>query len=237
MVFRFSKAFNALLLTNFIRFRSDLTITIANFGIEINKMKTIVTILLFFSSLMLTAQDEKFLLEGKVVDQEGQPIPDVYVINLNGHYRDISRLNGVFALWVTPTDSLVFTHISYFRKEVKVYSIMINPTVELESEHVHVPEIRVSPGAMTDLDRAQANLSFLNQYNVPSFTKIDPSNNNPVSSIVRENDRIMRTEASSISIVRFSPSDIIGDLIKKTKKKDYQTDYHSTRKVKKPENR
>jgi len=197
-------------------------------------MKKLFTILLLFNCLALAAQQEKFLVQGKIVDENGESLPDVYIINLSTHDRDISRDNGFFALWVTPSDSLLFSHISFYRKILKVPSIMINPIVKMESEHIGMQEIVVSPNRKTDMDRAKDNLSFLKAYEVPPFQKINPDNNSPVITIATENNRIMRVEASSVSIFRFSPSDVMGRLIRRTKNKRV-SDYDSTRKVMKPE--
>lgn len=197
-------------------------------------MKKLTTILLLFTCLTLAAQQEKFLIEGKVVDERGESLPDVYIINLVSHDKDISRDNGFFALWVSPGDSLLFSHISFFRKVLKVSSVMINPIVKMESEHIGMEEIVISPNQKTDLDRARENLSFLKDYEVPQYQKINPDNNSPVNMMMTENNRMMRTEASSVSIFRFSPSDIMGKIIRRSRNKRV-SDYDFSRKVKHPE--
>ena len=53
----------------------------------------------------------------------------------------------------------------------------------------------------------------------------------PVATIMTENNDLMRTEAASVSIARFSPSENIGKLFTKLKKKDSSDDYFSTRKT------
>ncbi|WP_167605336.1 hypothetical protein [Maribellus sediminis] len=201
------------------------------------KKKRILRILFLFmflfSGLVSEAQHEAFLIEGRIVDQNGMAIPDVYVVNLRNHDKDISRDNGVFTIWVTPSDSLVLSHISYIRKVVRVQTILVNPMIEMYSEHINVPEIRVSPEQISDLDRANDNLKFINQYEVPAFTKISADQQNPVSAVITENNRQMRVEAASVSIVRFSPSDVLGKVFVKARN-DRTKDYHSTRQVKEP---
>jgi hypothetical protein len=188
-----------------------------------------------FSGLTIQAQQDAFLIEGRVVDQDGKAVPDVYVVNLRNHDRDISRENGVFSVWVVPSDSLVLSHISYIRKVVSAHSILVNPMIKMYAEQVNVPEIRISPEQISDLDRAKENLKFLNEYDVPNFTKITTDEQDPVSTMVTENNRLMRSEASSISIARFSPSDVLGKIIVKSRKNDHlYDDYSSTREVKTP---
>ncbi len=194
-------------------------------------MRTVTTLVFLFCVAMTFAQEKQFLLQGQVLDQAGKAVSDVYVVNLNNYEKDISRTNGVFSIWVLPGDSLVFSHISYSRKVKSVSSILIDPHVTMVSEHVAIPEIIVNPEQKSDLENARDNLKFLNDYDPPKFEKIDPSQNDPVSATLRENNRIMRVEAASVSILRFSPSTIVGNLFKNKRKRDRQFDYKSTRKV------
>jgi len=186
-----------------------------------------------FSGLISQAQHEAFLVEGRIVDQNGMAIPDVYVVNLRNHDKDISRDNGVFTIWVNPSDSLVLSHISYIRKVVRVQTILINPMIEMYSELINVPEIRVSPQQISDLDRAGYNMRFMDDYKVAEYTKIKAEQQDPIISIATANNNLMRVEAASVSIVRFSPSDALGKIFVKTRN-DRTKDYHSTRQVKEP---
>ncbi|WP_340110933.1 hypothetical protein [Maribellus mangrovi] len=192
------------------------------------------TFAFLFSGLASQAQHDAFLIEGRVVDENGIAIPDVYVVNLRNHDRDISRDNGVFTIWVVPSDSLVLSHIAYTRRVASVHSILVNPLITLISEHVNVPEIRISPEQISDLDRANKNMEFINEYKVPEFSKISSDQQDPVTSIVTEHNSLLRSEATSLSLVRFSPSDVIGKVFVKARNKDHLTDYSSTRKVKTP---
>lgn len=199
------------------------------------KMKLILTSILLIASMSLFAQLKPFLIEGQVVDQNSNPIPDVYIVNLNSHEKDISRANGVFAIWVNPNDTLILSHISYFRETVTVHSLLINPIITMVAEDVNIPEIQISTNLLSDNDRAEKNLEFLNEYEAPGFSKIDVEDDpNPVNEIVTENNELMRSEASSVSIIRFSASESLNILYSKFKKKDPLTNYSSTRKVKKP---
>ncbi len=194
-------------------------------------MKTITTILLLLLCSITFAQEQKFLIEGKIVDETGNPITDVYIVNLNNHDKDVSHPNGIFAIWVSPGDSLILSHISYFRKIVSVHTLLINPIITLESENVDIPEVRVSPIQRSDVDRANQNLMFLEDYKAPVRMRVQDEESEPVSTLVTEHNSIMRSEASSVSLVRFSPSENIGKLFTKLKKKDQYEHYSSTRKT------
>lgn len=197
-------------------------------------MKKIFTLLLVFSGFLSTAQEKAFLLEAQIVDELMQPVTDVYVVNLNSHEKDISRNNGSFSIWVTPSDSLIFSHISYYRKVVKVYSLLLNPVVMLEAEEVNIPEIRISSEKPTDMERAEKNLEFLETFSPTIRERLKAEENTPVHTIMVANNNIMRTEAASIHIASFSPSETLGILFSKLKHKDPLTDYSSTRKVVQP---
>jgi len=198
-------------------------------------MRLLLTSILLLASVSLFAQLKPFLVEGQVIDQMTNPIPDVYVVNLNSHEKDISRQNGVFSIWVNPSDTLILSHISYFRKKISVHSLLVNPVVTMVAEDINIPEIQVSTNLITDNERAKQNLEFLDEYEVQNFSKIDVENEpDPVRDIMTENNDLMRSEASSISIVRFSPSESLSILYSKFRKKDPLTDYNSTKKVKQP---
>lgn len=195
-------------------------------------MKTLFTIL--FSVLFLTSlgQIKRFLIQGQVVDQNDEPISDVYIVNLDNHEKDISHHNGVFSVWVSPSDTLVLSHISYFRKTVSVHALLVNPKVQLISENVDIKEVTVSPEQTTDIDRAENNLSFINEYRPPLKMRMKSEEVNPVEATVTEHNDLMRSEAASLSLVRFSPSENIGKLFTRLRKKNQTDNYFSTRKTK-----
>lgn len=193
-------------------------------------MKTIFTIL--FSILFLSSfgQIKRFLIQGQIVDQNDNPISDVYVVNLDNHDKDISLKNGVFSIWVSPSDSLVLSHISYFRKIVSIHALLVNPKIELISENVDIPEVVVSPEQTIKVDEAKENLAFMKEYSPPIKFRMAEEESDPVTAIMTENNDLMRSEAASISIARFSPSENIGKLFTLWKK-NQSDDYFSTRKT------
>nr|WP_321354985.1 hypothetical protein [uncultured Draconibacterium sp.] len=200
-------------------------------------MKTITILLAITCCINAYAQDPPtFIIEGKTVNNEGLPIADVYVINPRTLEKDITRANGVFKLSVSAQDSLIFSHISYFRISVQVYNLLQNPVVKMESEDVQIPEVVVSPEQKTDLKRAQENLDFLNDYKPLKYNKMKPESD-PTTTIMTEHNRLMRTEAASVSLLPILgvPLKAIDKAVQKRKRrKMYRTDYYSTRKVKKP---
>uniref|UniRef100_UPI003216E535 hypothetical protein n=1 Tax=uncultured Draconibacterium sp. TaxID=1573823 RepID=UPI003216E535 len=196
-------------------------------------MRTIYILLLFCSCLNIQAQEKRFRLQGQIVDINGAPVSDVYIINPGNHDKDISLSNGVFTVNVLPGDSLILSHISYFRKVVKVHALLMNPVIIMESENVDLKEITVTPDKTTDYERAQDNMSFIKDYDVPAYTKIKEETD-PVNTITTEHNRLMRTEASSVSLVRLPVADLF-KVFKKKKRRKNPNDYFSTRKQKRAE--
>jgi len=195
-------------------------------------MKRIFTILLVLSSFIIHAQDKPFLLDVRVVNELNEPIPDVYVVNMNSHEVDLSNEIGVFSVWVTPGDSLVLSHISFYRKVSRVYNLLLNPVIMLESQNVDIPEIRItsSVNTLSDEERAAMNIRPVQAYK-PIVLERMHYESDPVRDMVTANNSVMRTEAASVHLISFSPGQTLSILYSKFKRKDPLTNYHSTREV------
>jgi hypothetical protein len=132
---------------------------------------------------------------------------------------------------VLPGDSLIISHVSFHRKVVKGYELLLNPYIKLKLDSINIKEVYISPNQKTENQIAQENVADIKIQNFPVYTKID-DDPDPVSEMATEHNKILRSEASSISIVRFSPTNIIGKLIEKGKKRKKSDQYKSTRKKK-----
>lgn len=195
-----------------------------------NTMNRLILFFLIITSLSSYGQENRFSIQAKIVDLKGEPVSDVYIVNLVSNEKDISQTNGVFTIYASAGDSLVLSHISYFRKIVTVHSILVNPIIELYSENVDIPEVRVTPDQQSDIERAYENMEFLGEYNPEVKIRLNKEEADPVSTIMTENNDLMRSEASSLSLVRFSPSENVAKLFTKLKKKDRSNEYSSTKK-------
>lgn len=177
-------------------------------------MRQVLLVVLILSCLYSIAQKQCFVIQGKIVDTKGEPISDVYILNLVTLEKDFSLKNGIFTIKISLTDSLLLSHISYFRKVLTVNSLLLNPVVTLESENVNIQEITVSPNQKSDLGLANKNMQKIEWDIRPqpgdNFTESERAKN-----LMSENNQVMRTESSSISLFHFS----IGDIVRKWKKK------------------
>lgn len=185
-----------------------------------------VFLLVFLISINLcsTAQEQSITIQGKIVDENGNPISDVHIINLASSEKDISLRNGVFTLEVFPCDSLVLSHISYFSKVFSVHSLLVNPELILEAKNVNIQEILISPNQKTDLDRANENIQKIDWDPRPqpmdNYTESERA-----KQFMDENNRVMRTEASSVSLLRFSVGDMLGKWKKKRERRKLSGEY------------
>ena len=70
-------------------------------------MKQVLLAILILSGLYSIAQEERMTIKGKIVDMKGEPVSDVYIINLVSNERAITLNNGVFTIKIFSTDSLI----------------------------------------------------------------------------------------------------------------------------------
>lgn len=193
-------------------------------------MKTLLSVVLFCLSLCAMAQtDNEILIQVQVVDPNGTPIPDVYIVNLRTQEKDVSLHNGVFTVWVTPDDSFAVSHISYERKIVSANSVLINPKIVLESENVSIKQVNVSANQKSDMERAMENIE---QMKLDMRTQPDDNltESERVQQTVTANNRLERTSAGMLSLLKFSPSTGIKKVANKIKK-DENGSYYSTKKT------
>lgn len=189
-------------------------------------MKLLPFFLLLFTFYISNAQQEEFQLKGKILNSNHDPVSDAYIINFRDLKKVISQNNGDFNMWVQPGDSLMISHISYYRKKIYVDKVKINPFIILQIDTINIIRVDVSPNHKEDEDRARDNLKFLTELEVPSYTKIKPEMD-PVNQMILENNKLMRSEASSISLYRFSPSEQIGKILQKFRKRKKSNQYSS----------
>jgi len=201
-------------------------------------MKLLLLFLLLIISCSAFAQEkEKFQLEGRVIDANGKPIADAYIINYNDLNKYVSGANGVFNIWVQASDSLIVSHISYHRKVVTVYEILVNPYIELKLDSVNIKEVNISPNQKTESQIAKENVADIKEQNFSTIPKIDDDPNpetQGVNQMVTEHNKILRSEAQSLRLIQFSPGEILGKIRKKRQARKKSKEYDSSRKKKQP---
>ena len=199
-------------------------------------MKLLLLFLILITSCFAYGQEkEKFQLEGRVIDTNGKPVADAHIFNFNTLSKYVSRPNGVFNIWVQASDSLIISHISYHRKVVTVYEILVNPYIELKLDSVNIKEVNISPNQKTESQIALENVADIKEQNFSTIPKIDDDPNpesQAVNQMVTEHNKVLRSEAQSLRIIQFSPGEILGKFRKKRKAREKSNQYESTRKKK-----
>lgn len=175
------------------------------------------------------AQNGEFVLQGQLVDANKQPISDAYIINFRNSDKNTSRTNGVFDVRVLPTDSLIFSHVSFFRKVVSVFELLRNPQVEMVRDTVNIMQIDVSPEQMTDAERALENIKSLD-FDFRPQPGDNYTQSERMTDLLNTENRVQRAASNSLDLLRFSPSEEIGKLIDKVKRRKKARQFDSTRK-------
>ncbi len=194
-------------------------------------MKPIFTIVFVLSVVCSYAQQqEEFLLQGRLVDVHKNPISDAYIVNLRSFAKSTSRNSGVFDARVLSGDSLVISHVSYFRKVVPVFEIIAHPMIVLLPDTVNISQIDISPNRKTDAERAAENIKRI-EFDFRPQPNDHFTESERMQELLNENDRIQRSRASSLKY-QFSPSEVIGKWFGKRKQRKKSKEFESTRKKK-----
>ncbi len=180
-------------------------------------MKRFLFILFLFSFYISFAQQEKFQIEGRVVGVNRMPVADAYIFNTRDLDKNITNSNGVFSIWVLPSDTLIISHVSYFRKTVTVFSLLNNPTIQLNVDTINIEGINISPDQKTDYEKAMENIESI-KFDFRKKPLDGYSETERMQEVINTENRVYRVEAASVSLLRFSPSEQIGKLIDKMKK-------------------
>lgn len=199
-------------------------------------MKQFLVIILVFTFLGSFAQQDEIHIQGQVVDIKKNPVADAHVFNARNSSKSVSRINGIFDVRVLPGDSIIITHISFIRKVVTVHQLMVNPVVQLEIDTINIRSVNVSASQQTDYEKAMKNIDRIEFDFRPkpddSFTETER-----MKVLMQSEDEIQRVSASSVSLVRFSPSEEIGKMISKRKKKKEARKFSSTKESEENENK
>ena len=191
-------------------------------------MKQLILLMLVFSFLNSFAQDKEFFLQGQIVDAKQNPVSDVYLFNPRNSIQSISRSNGVFDIWVLPADSIIISHISFLRKTVTVYRLMLNPIIQLETDTVNIRPVNVSASQRTDYEKAMKNIERIEFDFRPNSDDVYTETER-MQSLMQKEDQVQRVAASSVRLAGFSPSEEINKILAKHRKKKEAKQFSSTK--------
>lgn len=192
-------------------------------------MKLLLLVGCICTVLISAAQDKEFNLQGRIIDSKQNPVADAYIFNLRNSVKDVSTSNGVFDVWALPKDSIIISHISFLRKVVTVHQLMINPVVTLDLDTIHIRPVNVSANEISDYDKALKNIESI-KFDFKPLPTDNYSENERMTQLMISENRVHRTQASSVNFASFSPSEEIGKMVAKRKKKKEARQFSSTKK-------
>ncbi len=193
-------------------------------------MKALLLIVFTLTFFVCSSQQEKFAIQGRILDSNNNPVPDAYIINARDMDKNTSRPNGVFDAMVLPEDSLIITHVSFFRKTVTVYELLQNPIIQLDLDTINILQVDVLSDDITDLERAAKNMNEID-YDFRSQDTDTFTESERMEDLLNTENRVQRSAASSLTY-EFSPSELIMGLVNKIKKRKKASGYSSTKKKK-----
>ena len=199
-------------------------------------MKLFLLIIIVFACLSSNAQQEEFYLQGQVVDENKNPVGDAYIFNDRSSVKTVSRRNGIFDIRVLPEDSIIITHISFIRKVVTVYQLLNNPIVQLELDTVNIRSINVSADKMSDYKKAMENIDRI-EFDFRPQPDDAYTETERMKTLLNTENQVERAYSNSLNLLQFSPSEQIGKLIAKRKKKKEAKQFSSTKEIEQEEHK
>jgi len=194
-------------------------------------MKPFITVCFIFLACISFSQQDEYHMQGQIVDSEKNPIPDVYVINLRDQSQHISRQNGVFDIWLLPSDTLAIIHVTYLRKFITAFDLLKNPVIELVADTVSINQVNVYSTNKTDYQRAMENIQQIDFDPRPSVND-SYSESERMQQLLQTENKVERAAANSLTY-QFSPSEMIGKIIDKIQLRKKSSQYDSTKKSQK----
>ncbi len=157
-----------------------------------NPLRSLTLLVFLFISIPLVAQNE--VIEGRIVDEEGEPIPAVSVILKNDRTKGtVSNLDGYFLLELdSGTYNLIFSHVQYGSYElseiptgVSDFIVTMKPkTTQLDDVEVSGERDRdpIDPATKIDAKSAKNLPSAFGDFNKVLLTLPGVAGNNELSS-------------------------------------------------------
>jgi|WetSurMetagenome_2_1015567.scaffolds.fasta_scaffold334671_2 hypothetical protein len=170
-----------------------------------------------FALYGFTQERRMIPLKGKILDSDSVGVGDAYIINLKGLLLSISSDDGSFNIWADPGDSLVVTHISFVRKIVVAKDVFRNPLIFLEINSVMLKQVVIGDGIDPQEKSLKKTIEKIKNAEIKVYKRMDPEANR-IGQFVTENNIVLRSQASSVSLASISPSKILA-LVKNDKKK------------------
>ncbi len=193
-------------------------------------MKQFLLLIFVFAANQTFSQEKEFFLQGQVVDRNNNPISDSYIFNERNSVKSVSKANGVFDVKVLPGDSIIISHISFMRKVVTVHQLMVKPVVQLELDTINIKPVNISASEKTEYEKAMKNIESI-KFDFRPQPDDEYTESERMKNLLNTENQVERAYSNSLNFMQFSPSEEIGKLISKRKKKKAAKQFSSTKEV------
>jgi len=113
---------------------------------------------------------------------------------------------------------------------------MVNPVVQLEIDTINIRSVNVSASQRSDYEKAMTNIQRI-EFDFRPLPDDSYTETERMNALLQTEDEVQRVAASSLSLVRFSPSEEIGKIFSKRKKKKEAKQFSSTKETEQDENK
>lgn len=194
-------------------------------------MKLILIILFIFSGAITFSQQKEFLLNGKIVGPNKFPVPDAHVINFRNLKKVISDHNGKFNMRVQPGDSIMISHVVFFRKKIYADSIKTDPIIILSIDTINIAGIRITPNQKNEYELARENIQAI-EFDLKPRLDDEFTDKDLIESVIKTENALARSASYSVNFIKFSPTQLIGKLLAKRERRKKSNEFKSTQKKK-----
>ena len=159
------------------------------------------TFFLFVCTILQTLAQEKRVVISGIIISDAQSKENIHILNKNSSKGTISNIHGNFTIPVKEDDTLVFSGIQFYKKEIFITKQIINNRkihIELfqkinELDEVEVRTLILSGNLITDAKNVKDSISMVNPMAL-DFSMIDFS-----KPVVSNNDEVDRQKPPDIS--------------------------------------
>lgn len=188
-------------------------------------MKNILIFGFFITALNTFSQEKEFLLKGRILGSDSLPVENAHIINFRDLSAYSSKLNGQFNIWVQPGDSFLVSHVSFNRIILFADSVRLSPNIILDYDTVLIKQVDIGTDP-EQMDRiVEKNMNTIRNTKIINYKRMNPQEK-LISRIVTENNSVLRSQVTSLSVISFSPSTILQHLAMNKKKEQEEKGFH-----------
>ncbi|MBK6285545.1 MAG: hypothetical protein IPF54_25340 [Draconibacterium sp.] len=115
-----------------------------------------------------------------------------------------------------------------------MYQLLVNPLVQLELDTINIRPVNISASEKSEYEKAMKNIENI-QFDFRPQPDDTYTESERMKSLLNTENQVERAYSNSLNFMQFSPSEEIGKLISKRKKKKATKQFSSTKEVEKEE--